>query len=238
MQRIFAADSIRKTYGARTVLSSASVWGTPGVVTVLFGRNGCGKSTLLKVGAGLVGANQGVVHFRGRAYLRPRLHRLAAQGLFYLPDSGLLAHPLRVGEHLRALQRRYGTVLSPEDAEELDVAPLMGKPVRALSGGEMRRAELAVAVARNPVCLLADEPLAEVAPADIERFARVLRRLAARGCALIATGHEVPELLALADEVVWMTAGTTHGLGTAEQACAHDQFRREYLGPVRAPVRR
>jgi ABC-type lipopolysaccharide export system ATPase subunit len=102
----------------------------------------------------------------------------------------------------------------------------------------MRRAEVAVAVARNPVCLLADEPFAGIAPTDQARIARVLRRLRDRGCALVVTGHEVPEMLDIADEVVWMTAGTTHGLGTPAQAAASNQFRREYLGIGRAPIRR
>lgn len=238
MERVFAADSIRKAHGARMVLTTASVWAAPGAVTVVFGRNGCGKSTLLKIGAGVITADAGVVHFRGAAYLRPRLHRLAARGLFYLPDDGLLVRRLTLGEHLAALRRRFGAALHADDAADLDVAPLLDVPVREYSGGEMRRAEAAVAVARNPVCLLADEPFSGIAPADGERLARVLRRLAARGCGLVVTGHEVPELLHLADEVVWMTAGTTHGLGTAAQASANDQFRREYLGPVRAPVRR
>ncbi|HLM67333.1 MAG TPA: ATP-binding cassette domain-containing protein [Longimicrobium sp.] len=238
MERLFAADSIHKAYGARTVLTTASVWASPGVVTVVFGRNGCGKSTLLKIGAGVIGADRGVVLFRGAAYLRPRLHRLAARGLFYLPDAGLLVPRMTLGEHLRVIQRRFGATLHADDAADLDVAPLLDRPVREYSGGEMRRAEVAVAVARNPVCLLADEPLAEIAPADGERLARVLRRLAARGCALVVTGHEVPALLHLADEVVWMTSGTTHGLGTAAQASTHDQFRREYLGAVWSPARR
>lgn len=237
MERIFAADSIHKAHGRRTVLTTASVWAAAGAVTVLFGRNGCGKSTLLKIGAGVIAADKGVVHFRGAAYLRPRLHRLAARGLFYLPDEGLLVRRLTLGEHLAALRRRFGAALHPDDAADLEVAPLLDVPVRALSGGEMRRAEVAVAVARNPVCLLADEPLSGIAPADGERLSRVFRRLAGRGCALVVTGHEVPALLALADEVVWMTSGTTHGMGTAAQASAHHQFRREYLGSARAPVR-
>jgi ABC-type lipopolysaccharide export system ATPase subunit len=238
VERIFAADSIRKVYGTRTVLSVASVWAAPGVVTVLFGRNGCGKSTLLKVGAGLVAADGGAVHFRGRAYLRPRLHRLAADGLFYLPDAGLLSPRLTLADHLGALHRRFGAVLSDEDAAELEVAPLLDRAVHQLSGGETRRAEVAVAVARGPVCLLADEPFAGIAPADVERLARVFRRMAARGCALVVTGHEVPELLGLADEVVWMTGGTTYGMGTAAQAETHEQFRRDYLGPGRPTIRR
>lgn len=238
MERIFAADTIHKAYGARTVLTTASVWGAPGVVTVLFGRNGCGKSTLLKIGAGVIAADKGVVHFRGTAYLRPRLNRLAARGLFYLPDQGLLVTRMTLGGHLDVLRRRFGAELRADDAADLEVAPLLDVPVREYSGGEMRRAEVAVAIARNPVCLLADEPFAGVAPADCVRLERVFRRLAARGCALVVTGHEVPELLHLADEVVWMTGGTTHGLGSPAQAATHEQFRRDYLGPGRPVVRR
>jgi ABC-type lipopolysaccharide export system ATPase subunit len=231
MERIFAADSIFKAYGTREILRVASVWAAPGMMTVLFGRNGCGKSTLLKIGVGLMRADRGMVHFRGAVYPRPRLHRLAAQGLFYLPDAGLLTGRMTLREHLHAVAWRFGGGLTAEDAEDLAVAELLDRPAREYSGGEMRRAEVAVAVARQPLCLLADEPLAGIAPTDGERLARVFRRLAARGCAIVATGHEVPELLALADEVVWMTGGTTLGLGTAARAVESEQFRRDYLGP-------
>jgi ABC-type branched-subunit amino acid transport system ATPase component len=44
------------------------------------------------------------------------------------------------------------------------------------------------------------------------------------------TDHDVTDVLALADSVTWMAAGTTHQLGTPEEARSHDQFVREYLG--------
>ncbi|HUF65078.1 MAG TPA: hypothetical protein VMM17_03795 [Gemmatimonadaceae bacterium] len=53
-----------------------------------------------------------------------------------------------------------------------------------------------------------------------------------RMAAAVITGHEVRHLLEIADDVVWMTAGTTHRLGAPHTAAVHDQFRREYLGPV------
>lgn len=232
-ERIFAADSICKAFGARQILHVASVWASPGTITVLFGRNGCGKSTLLKIGAGLLRADTGMVHFRGVVYPRPRLARLAAAGLFYLPHAGLLTGRMTLREHLRAVAWRFGGGLTAEDAEDLRVAELLDQPAREYSGGEVRRAEVAVALARQPLCLLADEPFAEIAPTDAERIARVLRRLAARGCALVVTGHEVPQLMALADEVVWMIGGATQGLGTPAQAAENERFRRDYLGPGR-----
>ena len=93
---LFAADSIGKSFGSRSILKAASVWARPGTISVLFGRNGCGKSTLLKVGAGLLRADHGVIQFDGRSYLRPGLSELAARGLFYLPDRDFLSRRLTV----------------------------------------------------------------------------------------------------------------------------------------------
>jgi len=60
--------------------------------------------------------------------------------------------------------------------------------------------------------------------------ATALRARAAAGTAILVTGHEVEDLFDLADEVIWMVAGTTHGLGPPDEAARHHQFRLEYLG--------
>lgn len=228
----FSADSVGKAFGARTVLKAASIWGHEGRITALFGRNGCGKSTLLKVGAGLLRADHGVVHLDGRAYLRPRLATLAARGLFYLPDRELLPRRIPLLELLRAVEWRFRTGRTEAALARFRLTELADRTPDQLSGGERRRAEVAVAWARAPRCLLADEPFAGISPADGEELAAGLADFAREGCAVVVTGHEVPQLLAVADDVVWMVAGTTHGLGTPAAAMEHEQFRREYLGLV------
>lgn len=85
-------------------------------------------------------------------------------------------------------------------------------------------------MARRPDCLLADEPFLRITPKDAEAVAGVFRALATAGCAIALTGHEVPMLFDVADEVSWMTAGTTHLLGSPDNAREHHQFGREYLG--------
>ena len=230
MGSIFSADSIGKSFGSRTILKAASIWARAGKITALFGRNGCGKSTLLKVGVGLVAADQGAVHFDGRTYLRPHLPDLAARGLFYLPDRYLLSRRLTVREQLRAVEWRFGDARTGEVLERLGIRDRIDQTPLQLSGGERRRAEVAIAWIRAPRCLLADEPFAGINPADAEVVAAAFREMAASGCAIILTGHEVTQLMDVADEVVWMVAGTTHGMGTPAEALRHDQFRREYLG--------
>ena len=101
-----------------------------------------------------------------------------------------------------------------------------------MSGGERRRCELALALARGPRCLIADEPLNEIEPRDRPLVTESIRTLADGGAAVLVTGHQAEDLLELADEVIWIAAGTTHGLGSPAEARAHGRFRRDYLGPA------
>jgi len=117
----------------------------------------------------------------------------------------------------------------------LDVEALLDSRPGRMSGGKRRRAEIWLAVAAASTCLIADEPFLGIAPADRDKVAEALRSLAATGAAILVTGHEVEDLFDLADEVIWMVAGTTHGLGTPDEAARHAQFRLEYLGTRALP---
>ena len=230
MNALFAADSICKKFGEREILKSASLWASPGRITALLGRNGCGKTTLLRIGAGLLSADAGAVHFDGHCYPRPRLATLAQRGLFYLPVEDLLPWQLTVRESLRWLEATYRTGALEAAVRALGIEPFLEQHPGTLSGGERRRTDVAAVLTRAPRCLLADEPLLGMAPLDAEALMAAFRRLAADGCAVVVTGHEVPLLLELADEVIWMVAGTTHVLGNAAEARRHDAFIRDYLG--------
>jgi ABC-type multidrug transport system ATPase subunit len=228
---VFRADSICCTFGSRTVLNAATLWARRGCITVVLGRNGSGKSTLLRVAAGLQQPDQGVVIFAGHPHVRPRLCQLGLAGLFYVPERGLLMRNATVRAHFTALVRRFGGDPAPH-LQLLQLEDLLDRMPDSLSGGERRRAEVALALTRDPVCLLADEPLMGIAPRDAELLGAAFRTLAQRGCGVVVTGHEVATLLDFADEVIWLTAGTTHSLGTPAEALRHWQFRREYLGTL------
>ncbi len=185
----------------------------------------------MRIGAGIIPADHGAVHYAEKTYLRARLHKLAQEGLFYLPQGGFFTPDLTLGQHLDALRRCVGCSPSTEILDLLEIRDLLHVKTRAYSGGERRRTEIAVAVMRQPRCLLADEPFGGISPSTAEVIAAALRELAADGCAVIITGHEVPQMLQIADEVVWATAGTTRHVGSPAEAVHHEQFRREYLGP-------
>jgi ABC-type multidrug transport system ATPase subunit len=228
---VLVADAVGKRFGERRVLTAATLRAVAGEVRVLFGRNGTGKSTLLKIAAGWTPSDTGVVHFAGHAFLRPRLAQLAHRGLFFLPDHDLLSPAFPVRRQLELLRRQFGGGEVEAALALAGVTDVADRRPPSLSGGELRRAEFAAALVRRPLCLLADEPFRGVAPHDAEVLTAVLRRLAADGCAVVVTGHEVSTLFAAADHVTWCTGGMTYELGTPAQAREHDAFRREYLGP-------
>jgi len=231
MTDCIVADSVGRSFGRRRVLTAASLRVRPGTITALLGRNGCGKTTLLKILTGFVRADYGRIEVLGRFIERPSLGRLAPLGFFFLPDRDLLARQWTVRQHFEALARRFGRMDASEAIAITGIGPFLDRTSRQLSGGERRRAELALALFREPGCLLADEPFLGIAPKDADTVAAAFRALATRGCGVLVTGHEVEILLDTADHVVWMTAGTTHPLGAPGEARKSHAFIRDYLGP-------
>jgi ABC-type multidrug transport system ATPase subunit len=230
MTPLLSAESVAKSYGSRRILSSATLRAEAGQLRVLFGRNGIGKSTLLKIAAGRISPDGGSVQFDGLAYLAAHHAELAARGLFYLPDHDLLSRAYPVRAQLELFRRQFGGGDVNAAAERVGIGAHLDKRPTQLSGGELRRAELAAVLVRNPRCLLADEPYRGISPKDAADMTAVLQSLTASGTAVLITGHEVPTLLAAANHISWCTNGTTYELGPPAVAVRHEAFRREYLG--------
>jgi len=226
---VFAGEAFAKSFGGRTVLKNASCRARAGHVTALLGRNGSGKTTLIRAALGLARADNGVTTWRGRAFLRPRLEIFARDGLFFLPAADLLSRVWPVSRHFELLRDRY-RIDASADEDPFEIEGLGSRRHRDLSGGEIRRVELSLALARHPRCLVADEPYAALAPRFQNTLTEVLRVLATNGAAILITGHEVEHVLAVADEVVWVTGGGTHVLGSPDDARRHPGFVRRYLG--------
>jgi ABC-type multidrug transport system ATPase subunit len=231
---ILEVDGLGKSFGSTTVLRSAGLRVVPGRVTALLGRNGVGKTTLFRIVIGRVRAEYGRVMYGGSFRSRPSLARLSREGLMYSAQESALTPHFTVAGHLEAFVTRYGGVdRVPGLVAELEMGEFLDRRPRSLSGGERQRASMALALLRVPSCLLADEPFAGVAPKDRPLITASLRRLAGGGCGVAVSGHDVDDLLEVADHVVWMTGGTTHDLGSPEAAREHHGFRRDYLGPGR-----
>ncbi len=230
MNPILHADSLTWRHRSERVLTSATLRVMPGQIVALLGRVGSGKSTLLKICAGLLASNSGWVRLNGQLFIRPRLSTLASEGLFYLSDGPNLVPSFSLQEHFDAVQFRFGPGDRESAIESLRLSDLLLRRARTYSPGERRRAEIALALVRNPICLLVDEVFQGIDPIAVELVGESLRALTRRGCAIVVSGHEMRAILPYADTVTWVTAGTTYDLGNVNEALHNQTFRREYLG--------
>ena len=227
---LLEADCVAKRYGDRQVLVSASLRAVPGKVTALLGRNGAGKSTLLRITTGSIAPDSGYVRLRGQTMLTASLARLAAEGVFFLPDRDLLHPAFAIGAQIQAVADGFRVPVDvPALAGRLGIAGVLALRPRALSGGERRRAEIAVAIARHPAVLIADEPLRGLSPLDAESILAALATFARAGGSVIVTGHETPLLLPAVDRVTWCDAGTTREFDSPADAMQDFAFRRDFL---------
>lgn len=227
---LLAAESIGKSFGNKRVLSSAGLWAKPGCLTALLGRNGSGKTTLIRIATGWLRADHGVIIFKQRRMIRPHPSHLARSGLCYIPEQSWLCPRFRLADQFDAVRRCCPGTDVAGALELLRVEELIDRKPGQLSGGEKRRADIALGIARCPECLLIDEPFFGLSPTDAEVVTGAIRSVVRQKCAVVITGHEVDHVLSVCDEVLWQTAGTTRYLGTARDAAEHHQFRREYLG--------
>jgi ABC-type multidrug transport system ATPase subunit len=184
----------------------------------------------LKICAGLLEPHDGWIQLNGHLFTHPRLAQLADKGLFYLGEDKNLVPALTLQQHFDAIQHRFGAGDTEHAIASLQLSDLLLRAPLTYSGGERRRAELGLALVRNPACLLVDEVFRGIDPIAVDLMGRSLRTLAARGCAIVVSGHEMRAILPIADTVTWVTAGTTYDLGSPTDAMANHSFRREYLG--------
>lgn len=194
-------------------LRGVSLTVSAGEVVVIAGPSGSGKSTLLACLAGLDEPDGGQVRIAGELLShRPEGERtlMRRRLVGVLRQSGNLVEHLSVVENVRLVQSLRGRrqpFLSPEDLLAQVGLTARGRAVPAeLSGGELARAGLAVAVAADPPVLLADEPTGELDRITERRVLELLHAAAARGAAVLVASHS-PEVARTGDRLLRLTDG-------------------------------
>jgi len=193
-----------KAYGAVQALDQVDLDIHAGEVLALLGANGAGKSTALGLLTGRLGADRGLVGLFGKDPRDPAVRR----GIGVMLQDGDLPDTLRVAEHVRLFSSYYP---SPRPlAETLALAgitDLARRPYGALSGGQKRRVEFALAICGRPSLLFVDEPTVGLDVESRRNFWAVLRQLREDGTAIVLTTHYLEEADALADRIVLLAEG-------------------------------
>ena len=203
------AVNVSRQVGARQILQELSLSVQPGELVAIAGGSGAGKTTLLEILAGLQPPSGGEVRttasfavpesmpIPGSATCRrttsstwrcPCAARCATRRRLRLPAGTSAAEADRVVE---------------ETMRDLDLADRAEVPVRALSGGQRKRASIAVELLTRPRLFFLDEPTSGLDPSTAADVMRLLRRLSQRGVTVVLTTHE-PAGIDRCDRVVFL----------------------------------
>jgi branched-chain amino acid transport system ATP-binding protein len=216
-----------------------------GETHALIGPNGAGKTTFIAQIQGELSPDEGAIMFGGRDIARDAAWRRALQGLarsfqitsifpqFTALTNVVLAVQAQAGHSFRVRYRALNepSLVGPAHAalSAIGLDQRAHVPAVALSHGEQRQLELAMALAMRPKLLLLDEPMAGMGRQETARMTEILRKLKAQYSILLVE-HDMSAVEALADRVSVLVAGRVVASGSFEHIRADAQVRAAYLG--------
>jgi branched-chain amino acid transport system ATP-binding protein len=234
---LVAVDDVHTYYGKSHILHGVSLQVGAGEVVGLLGRNGVGKSTTLKTIMGLVRPSHGSVSLNGRAITGVAPHRLARNGIAYVPEDRRIFRTLSVMENLRTGFDRNGVT---EDRRKMLLDKVFAFfPVLAerrsqaggtLSGGEQQMLAIARAMMLEPKIILLDEPTEGLMPRMVSQIRNIIEVLHKEGVAILLVEQNVPLTLAASQRVYIMEKGSVRHQCAASEIDLHHPVIRQYLG--------
>lgn len=213
-----------KNYGKTQALKGVSLTIAPGEIVGLLGPNGAGKSTLFQLASGLFAPDGGSVTVFGMDYKTRASAILARLGVMFQAraidldmtvEANLKFHGALFGMHGKALKERLESA-----AAFVEITDLLKRPVRTLSGGNQRRAEVARALMNLPDLLLMDEPSTGLDPVSRRALVQHVLKLREQHNTSILWATHIVEEVAHADRIVLLVAGQIIRIGTPAELMA------------------
>jgi ABC-2 type transport system ATP-binding protein len=204
-----SVTSLRKAYGSKLAVDGVSFHVKRGEIVGLLGPNGAGKTTTISMLLGVLSPSGGEVLIGGLDVVKQRSAALSRTNFaaVYAPLPGNLtvAQNLNIFAMLygvKGRKARIGTLL-----KELDLEQFRDTKCGVLSSGEQTRVALAKAVLNRPELLLLDEPTASLDPSTARDIRARIKSFAAEGSGVLWTSHNMQEVEAVCNRVLFMSKG-------------------------------
>ena len=229
-------DQLVKGYGRKPVVKGVSLTVERGEIVGLLGPNGAGKTTTFHSIVGFLKPDDGSILLDGADITDLSMYRRAQEGIGYLPQETSIFRGLTVEENISAVLEIHGLGSAERNArvgqllEELRLQDRAKQRADTLSGGEVRRGEIARALAVDVRYLLLDEPFTGIDPRTAEDIQGIISHLTDKGLGVLITDHSVRETLRITRRAYIMADGQILTEGTARELTEDDTVRRRYLG--------
>ncbi len=236
---LLRVDRLGKRFGGFVALDNVSLSVRAGERLGLIGPNGSGKTTLINCISGALYNDTGEIHFEGRDVTRLPPYLRARAGIarsFQIPKpfrSMTVLENLQVPLEYAARDRTRGRRATDEALEMLEIVGLRERAHEDSAGltqVDMRKLELARAMAAKPRLLISDEAMAGLSSTEVDEVLGILRRLNDAGITVIMIEHIMYAVMRFSERVICLDAGQIICEGTPESIVQDAGVQRAYLG--------
>ena len=249
-QMFLETEELTKIFGGLHAVNSATFSMGRHEIIGLIGPNGAGKTTLLRLITGILKPDEGSVRFKGQEIVGKKTWDIVNLGIACtfqnmrpfrrLPIianvmvSCLCPRAMKRGEWVKRVQAKAMDAL-----EFAGISDMALEKASTLSQGDLKRLEVARAIATEPDLLLLDEPFGGLSPAETELMAKSIKRLHkggrfgrlhSEGPAMIIVEHKLQQLMKIVDRIIVLNFGTIITVGTPQEVVNNPQVIEAYLG--------
>jgi branched-chain amino acid transport system ATP-binding protein len=236
-QPLLEVKGVQKHFGGFTALAGVSIDIAPGERFGLIGPNGSGKTTLINCISGALRNESGSIRFNKAEISRLPAYRRTRLGIarsFQIPrpfhSMTVLENLLVPSAYVIHLSDREGEAKAMEILASIGLADKARVLANQLSQVELRKLELARAMAARPRLLISDEAMAGLAGAEVDEVLDILFKLNESGITIIMIEHIMQAVMRFSQRVVCLDAGRIICEGTPNEIVGNPDVQRAYLG--------
>ena len=233
---VLEIQSLSKSFGGLKAVNNVNLELRKGEILGVIGPNGAGKTTLFNLISGFIRPDKGSIQFLGQMIVGLQPYEICKLGLtrtfqIVKPFANLsVIHNVVIGAFNRLSSRPTAEDRAREMIRFVGLERKAHFPANTLNIAELKRLELAKALATEPKLLLLDEVMAGINIAEREEIVQIIHQIRDNGVTIMIIGHEVQEILKVADRLIVINFGEKIAEGLPNDVICTKEVIEAYLG--------